>query len=235
MRFIFTLFIFLTSINIYAFKFSPMSLTIEDKGRNKTSLLYVENDSKSPIAIQISMAKRVMDENGDEKHPEVEDDFLIYPPQLILKAKQKRSIKLTWLGKNNLKQEKAYRVIVEQLPIEVDSKKKKSGIKVLLRYIGAVYVNPGKTKSMLKVSKVKLENKKLNVWVKNEGTKHQVLKELKLILSQNKKKVMIDTKSLQNFAGENVLANHTRRFSVLLENHPFQTDKKLKVELDFDK
>jgi len=235
MRFIFTLLFLLNSSFIYAFKFSPMSLSLESQGKKKTSLLYVENDSNSPIAVQISMAKRVMNEKGEEQHPEVEDDFLIYPPQLILKAKQKRSIKISWLGEKLIESEKAYRVIVEQLPIDVDKKKKKSGIKVLLRYIGAVYISSDKLKSNVEVTKTKLEGTTLNVWIKNKGTKHQVLSELKVILKQNKNKLMIDSSNLLNFAGENILPGHTRHFTVSLEKDLFNEKESIKVELDFDK
>ena len=129
--------------NLYAFKFSPMSITINPSSGEKSTVAYLENDSSSPIAIQITLANRVMDSNGNETYPEVVDELQVYPSQMIIPPYEKKSIKVTYTGKDIGEIEKAFRIISEQLPIEVDKKeKKKTNIKNRVLLHIQLFVSP---------------------------------------------------------------------------------------------
>ena len=157
-----------------------MSITFSPvRGENK--LIFVENDSKDPIAIQITVAKREMNLSGEEQHP-VTSDFKLFPSQLILKAGQKRAIRLALSQIESTKDEIPYRIIVEQLPIKLKKKKKQgASIKVLFRYIGSLYVTPSESKSDVGVTMtvVDPDQKHLRIRLENRGGRHQILKKLK--------------------------------------------------------
>ena len=118
---------------------------------------------------------------------------------------------------------------------DLNKEKAKSGIKVLLRYIGAVYVDPGKTESNIKIISNTIKNDQLNISVQNSGKRHQVLTNLKLILKQGEENLILDSALLPEFAGENVLAGQTRNFHVNISKNPFINTKNIKAELDFEK
>lgn len=87
-----SLFVFIFSFiicNAYAFKFSPMSITINPNSGERSTVAYLENDSSSPIAIQITLARREMDVNGNETYPEANDELQAYPSQMIIPPYEK--------------------------------------------------------------------------------------------------------------------------------------------------
>lgn len=237
LTFFFALFL---SANSFAFKFSPMSATIGTKNKDNSSLFYLENDSDQPIAIQVSIAKREMDINGAETNTKLSgNDLTIFPSQLIIPPNEKRSVKVTWSGKETSDKEQAYRLIAEQLPIDLEKgKNKKASIKVLLRYMAALYVANDDLSSDVKfIGLKKVENNKLAFEFENTGKKHQVLANLHLKISDEKKKkdIELNPEDLKGMTGENVLAQSKRIFVLPREGKLSDVDSSSKVKISFEK
>ncbi len=218
-----------------AFKFSPMSQTLlADKEKN--SVFYIENDSNQSIAIQVSLAKRVMDENGVEAQPEEKDNLSVYPDQLIIPAGEKRTIKVGWLRKDALKSEEAYRIIAEQLPIDLDKAKQKStNIKVLLRYVAAFYVSPSSADSNVQLTEIKNVGENIVFKLKNSGNKHQVLTKLSLTYKDGSKNIELNANDLKGMAGENILANSERVFKLPKKDLLKNIKDNQKMVINFEK
>ena len=228
----------LVSVNTYAFKFSPMSATINYKAQENTTLFYLENDSELPIAIQVSIATRDMDIRGAEKNTVVKDIFSFYPAQIIIPANEKRSVKVSYMGKEKPQKELAYRLIAEQLPIELEkSKKNKKSIKVLLRYVAALYVSDEDFKSDVVVKKLSLDEKSIVLNLENKGMKHQVLSDLnlKFVNEKSDKETFFTAEELKGFSGENILANTERQFNFPKKGKFLSIHPSDKVKISFDK
>jgi fimbrial chaperone protein len=228
----------------WAFKFQPMSISFDVNSKKPHKMLYVENDGKKRIAIQLSVAQRVMDIKGKEKHPSVEKIFSIYPSQLILKPKERRSVRLSLNKRINIESEQAYRIIAEQLPIEIEKvKDRSSGIKVLFRYVGALYLTFKKAKSNVHLLKGELDEKsgKLMLRLNNSGTKHQLLNGLKVVIKgktsdkRKKSEVRLEGSQLKGMLGENMLAGITREFDLPWPKTLWKDSKnKLEVDISFE-
>jgi fimbrial chaperone protein len=191
-----------------------MSATIGVDKKNNSVLFYLENDTEQPIAISASVISRTMDINGVEKNAKCDDELMAYPSQLIIPANEKRSIKVSWIGKSIPEIEKSYRLIAEQLPIDIDKKdKKKASIRVLLRYAAALYVEPKKLNSKVSLEKFSIEDKFISFHLKNSGGKHQILSDLSIKVS-GKKSFEIESDDLKGMTGENVLAASERIFKI---------------------
>ncbi|EQC46249.1 fimbria/pilus periplasmic chaperone [Bacteriovorax sp. Seq25_V] len=224
----------LLSLNLFAFNLTPLSQSIT-LGKNSNTVIYqVLNKNKEPIAIEASLKIRKMGRDGKEELPDVEEGlFLIYPTQIILKPGEKRGIKIQYLGNNNLKNELSYRLLVEQLPVDF-KKKTKTGVKLLLRYLGALYVTKDEFKPVLQVKSMKMVGTDLVIEIANTGSLHQVLKNLELtFFDTSVKKIVLTKDRLPSFNGENILAQSTRVFTIsnLTE---FKINQKSKVELSYD-
>jgi len=231
------------SFNNFAFKFSPMVISIPPTPPNNKTKVTVENDSFEKMAIEISITKRIMDSYGVEEHPIEKKDFQIYPEQLILAPKEKRVIQIKWLGTNQQDTELAYRLIAEQLPINLDKKNNnKSSLKIQMRYLGALYITPENTNPIItleKINKTK-DNGKIELLVNNSGTKHAVLKNLKLIydvvaFGNINKTYEQKNDQLKGMNGENILAKSKRYFTITLpEELQNKIYKKLNIKMYFD-
>ena len=232
------LFVFLSvfiSLNSYAFKFSPMSTSIETKSGNNSTLFYLENDSDQPIAVTVSVLTREMNVEGVETNNKIDGEMTVYPSQLIIPANEKRSAKVTFVGKNIPTKELAYRLFAEQLPIDLDKGvKKKASIKVLLRYVAALYVSPESYDSDVSVKKYDVTSKTVTFHVQNAGKKHQVLSGLVLKIS-GKKDLELSGEDLKGMSGENILALSERIFSFPKTGKFSDIQQSDKVKINFDK
>lgn len=234
----FLFFISFFSANSYAFKFSPMSSTIGIKASDNNVLFYLENDSNQPIAVQVTLAQREMDINGVEKNSKIGNELTVYPSQLIIPANEKRSVKVIWTGTVVPVKELAYRLIAEQLPIDLEkSKSKKASIKVLLRYIAALYVKAEDFSSEISIKEIKIANKVFSIEVNNNGKKHQVLSNLNLKFTdeKNNKKILLKPEDLKGMSGENILANSNRIFTFSHTGKFSDINSTDKVKFSFDK
>ncbi len=232
MKFSISLIFYFLLSTTYAFKLSPMTHTLELTEKKRSALFYVDNNSDKPQAIQITMTTRQMDEKGKETNKDIGDDFLIFPDQIILKPKEKKAVKVTYTGDDVLKEERAYRFIAEQMPLDFSKKKKgqTTNIKILLKYRAAFYVAPEGVKPDLKIvpSEIKVNKGRVSFDIENKGSAHKVLTRMGLRISEGKKSKELTT--LKGVLGENILAHSKRHFSFRVPKD-FSTSKKVKLEL----
>ena len=229
-------FILFFSHSLWGFKLSPMVATFSPDGDGRTTSFFVENTSDKKVAVQIDILYRTQSEKGEEVRTETKD-FTVYPPQIILKANQKRTIRVTWLGAKKLSQELAFRLVAEELPIELQKKKKeqRTNINFLLKYVASIYVTPDGAKSKVEVKSAKEEivkgKKHLALVLENTGNAHKVLNDIRLKIKSGEAKVDVDAKSLEAFAAENILAKSKKKF--LLPWPKTLSGEKLEVDLSF--
>lgn len=193
----------------HAFKVEPMSGELELDGKKKYFNFVINNPSSDPLPIQVSLLSREMNKEGDDLLAETK---LIeaFPDQLIIPAGQKRSVKVSYLGDDKIKDELAFRFIAEQLPLDLaENKKKKSGIKMLLKYVAAFYVVPKEVKP-----RIHCEVSAKKLLCQNSGNKHQLLNIKKINLKSGKEKVSFSGDELKGIQGENILAHSSRFFSL---------------------
>ncbi len=192
-----------------------MSQSIELAEGQKSAQFLIENDGVENMAIELSISERHMNEFGIENLPET-SELTIFPPQLIIPPKEKRTIRVNWNGPSDISEEKAFRVIAEQLPLKVDDKtKKRSGIQMLMKYMAALYVTPKEVSSKLEITSFKSDGKNITLLIENKGNKHQVLINPTVTFLHQNKKHVLKNKDLGGLVGENVLAKSKRSFTII--------------------
>lgn len=197
-----------------AFRFSPFRAKFDPSGSGANQLFLVENNTDEPASVQISVMTREVDENGNETNKDAEKDFTIYPAQMVLEPHTQKSVRVQWMGDANLRQEKAYRIIAEQLPVNLDKNEpKRSAVKFLINYRGALFVTPSGLKQDVALDSFKAVEtggkKMLELVFNNSGTQHALLQNLELDFGGVK--IAGDDK-LQGVVGEGILAGHKRKF-----------------------
>jgi len=208
------LFILLSLPLLYSFKFNPMSQSIDLSEKQTTVQFSVENQSPESMAIELTVKGRTMNEDGHEELP-ADANIAIFPPQMIIPSKEKRTVRVTWNGSKKIESEKAFRVIAEQLPLKLNEKAKKAtGIQMLMKYMAALYVTPDNAKSSLAVTLSSVSEDSLSVVVRNDGTKHQILNHPVVTFMNKENKWTFKEAELPGLAGENVLARSGRKFTI---------------------
>jgi fimbrial chaperone protein len=191
------------------------------KGEGASQVFRVVNEGEETVAIQLSTWRRSLDRDGVETRADAEEEFSIFPPQIVLGPKETRSVRVQWLGSAVPPQELAYRLVAEQLPVNLDKTAQRGArMRLLIKYEGALYVVPAGAKPdvrLLAARQVRANDGKraLELVFANRGTKHALLQEMAIDLADAAgKRVQLDLDSLEGIAGENLLAGSERRFLV---------------------
>ena len=193
-----------------------MSVSLDPSGKGATHSFILDNNGNEKLAIQVSMAVREVDAAGLEKNPEADDDFIIYPSQIVLNGNEKRTVRVTWAGNAKPDKELAFRIIAEQLPVDTKKPEKKGQavIRMLLRYLGAVYITPRGASPKIVVTKLeRVETKagpRLAVTLANQGTGHQIITTAKIKIGS----LTLKDDETKPLSGLNLLAGSKRRIEL---------------------
>lgn len=204
------------------FRLRPMRAELRPMGRDSSRAFHVSNGTDASIAVQMSVVAREIDEEGTEKLTPAEKDFIIYPPQMIVKPKSSQVVRVKWIGDPKPASELAYRLIAEQVAIPEAEGEATEGVRLhlLVRYGAPLYITPKGAKEAVVLQSVsqraEKEERQLVVVLENRGTTHANLVDLHLHVSAGKDAarttVDLAPNDLKGMNTENVLAGHTRRF-----------------------
>lgn len=200
-----------------AFRLIPIEMEFEPTGRGATQIFRVENDTQLPIAIEIHITGRKMGPDGEDLPAEPSDEWVIFPEQLVLEPNQNQSVRVQWTGNPKPDQELAYRLIAEQLDVDIGQAPVEGGkVKLLVQYKASIYVTPPGVKPQINVvsagPRQLSDGVVMEVKVRNDGTAHRILKDPTLVVEAGGKSVSIPADRLGGLAGENVLPGVTRGF-----------------------
>jgi len=205
----------LASLSAQAISFTPIETEFSPSGRGATQVFRLENTQAEPAAVEIGIKERAMARNGDDQLTDAEDQFNVFPAQVVLQPGQVQTIRVQYVGVAALDHERAFRLIAEQLPIDVGQAPQNGGrMRLLVKYVAAVYVVPTNVKAVLKVGETSLVTEGAKQWLQvsvvNEGSMHKILKDLKLDVGG----MTLAGAQLKGMEGENVLARTTRVFRI---------------------
>lgn len=206
-----------------AFKLTPLEMLFAPAGRGATQTFQITNAHDQPIAVEIRIAARDMNLKGEDLLSDAENSFVVYPAQAIVLPGKSQTVRVQWIGDPSPKHELAFRMIAEQLPIDLHRKPTEGArLRLLVRYIASLYVAPRgvKAKVVLESAGRKTTSDgeaKLSVVLRNQGTAHSLLRRLTLNVTGQaggggKASVAFTAKQLYGMIGQNLLAGHRREF-----------------------
>ena len=201
-----------------AMKVTPFKVRMEPSGYQSSQLFAVENDSDRKIAVELSAVTRDLDSDGHETNADASADFSIYPSQVIIEPHSTKSVRVQWNGPAQLANEKAYRLIAEELPINLDPGKDGTAVRFLVQYRCALYITPPQAKSDVHMTGHALAGHTLDFTLANSGTAHSLIKNFALELTDSAGRTheLSDPKVLERVNSEVLMPGAERRFSVLL-------------------
>lgn len=203
-----------------AFRLVPIEMEFTPSGRGATQIFRVENEGDEPVALEIRVEKRAMDRDGQDVLTEAYDDWVVFPEQIILQPKETQSVRVQYIGDAALDREAPYRLIAEQLPIDIGQAPSQGGqVRLLVRYVASLYVMPEGVAPDVVVDSAALAKlpdgtPALELVLTNRGTSRQMLREPVVTLGTAGGTLDLSGEQLTGLVGENVLAGTTRRFLV---------------------
>jgi len=219
--------------SVQAMTFSPIEMDFSPTGRGATRIFRLENNTSEPTAVEMTIKSRAMAINGDDVLGDAEDQFNIYPPQLVLQPGQFQSVRVQYVGSATLDNERAFRLVAEQLPVDLGEAPQDGGrMRLLVKYIASVYVVPRNVRALLSVSEAQIVSEGAQRWlqvkVQNDGGTRKILKNAKLIIGP----LSLSGDALLGMEGENVLAQTARVFRVKLPTEVLTLDSPPRLLLE---
>jgi P pilus assembly chaperone PapD len=213
-----TLLSILLSSNLFAWSVKPMSQEIDTNKR--TFQIKIDNTTgKEPVAIRLKAMARDTDKFGIDKLSNT-NDLLIFPKRMIIGAGKKAVARISVRKQNTSKNEKPYRLIIDQIPVKKQNDEK--GIKVLTRYLTSVYLNPkAKKQENFEVNSAKIVDGGIEITATNSGNHHKVILPSSLKIGE----VEIDKK----FVVKNALAGKIIKIKLPVEGN-FSKGQKLSFD-----
>ena len=201
-----------------AFRLTPIVQDFQPAGRGAVQNFLITNTTPERIAVEIKMAKRSIAVDGTETLTPEQNDFVVFPAQIALEPGKNQTIQVRWIGEPDPKAELAYRIIAEQLPVELDrSRQDIASIRLLIKYEGSVYVAPKGVKPHVGLDSLRHVTTKdgkagLEVNLANKGNAHGILRSAELTVTDAKGgSVTLKGDAAKAMENINILAGGSRR------------------------
>ncbi len=204
---------------VSAFTFEPMSVSFDASGPGAVRTFRVKNDGKERIPVRVRMLTRETAEDGAELNvPVPEGLFVVFPSRFVLEPGVSRALKVQWKGPAEIGTERSFRIVAEQVPVEFQERQG-SGISLLFKYVGAVYVcGAGTAPASIEVVSARGAGREgrgrgVELRVRNAGGTHSILLDCSVSLSAGAgAPVALPRESLAELEGSNILAGSERVF-----------------------
>lgn len=203
-----------------AMSVSPTIIDIST-GKNKARQIRVVNDSAKSLPVEIIIRQIEMDENGNVSSKPAGDEFIIFPPQALIKPGATQSFRIQWVGNPQIKTSKSYIFSVNQVPVKMP--KGKSGVQVVFNFATVVNVAPPDGKSAINLVKTgvsKDEKGKLRpaLTVKNPGNSYAKLTDATIKLAGGSWSVTLTPEQLRQTVGVGLVQpGKIRRFLIPID------------------
>ena len=213
----FALLMLLMSSQIFAFKLTPIEAEFAP-GRLAVQTFKLENQGTQPIAVEIRVQARDMAINGSDQLTASADTFVVYPDQVVMNPGATQSVRVQWTGTQAPSKEQAFRLIAEQLPIELDANgAERSGLRLMVKYLAALYVRPPNPAARLSARFEPSGSKKsgsAGLVLHNEGNAHVIVRSEMVEVLLDGNPIEMTAAQREAVHGRNVLAHRERRLEL---------------------
>ncbi|MGN5723952.1 molecular chaperone [Acinetobacter calcoaceticus] len=209
-----------SSINAATIRLSPVNVEILSNQNASSISLY--NQSNESTDLQIRVFEWTQKNGQDQLTPT--DEIAISPPFLKLQPNDSYNLRVVRINPTPISGEKTYRIIIDELPKPIDSRKAAQGVNVLLRSSLPVFVvnRDAITKLNWKID-TNQEAPSLNI--SNIGNRHALLNNLMLVDTTANKSYPIKVNTVNGY----ILAEQARSYSI--SNFTYQPNHKYSVSL----
>ena len=201
-----------------AFTLEPMSTLLAPTGTGSVATFRVKNPGAERIAIKASVVTRQTNPDGTEVNLPATELFMVYPARLVVEAGATSNFKVQWKGQKSLDKEQCFRVIVDEIPINVEETRG-AGFRILFRYVASLYVGRESFEESLsaKVSGSTGTEGQAGflVEIANSGTRHVVVMSMSLELNDSKEeRFFLSNEELGVLNGANYLPDQPLRLFI---------------------
>ena len=207
-------------LNAASIRLSPVSVEIlSDQAASSISLYNQSNESAD---LQVRVFEWRQNAGQDQLIPT--DEIVVSPPFLKLQPSESYNLRVVRINPESISGEKTYRIIIDELPKPIDSRKAAQGVNVLLRSSLPVFVV--NKDAITKLSwKIDINQNTPSLNISNIGNRHALLNSLTLVDTTANKSYPIKVNTVNGY----ILAEKSKSYSI--SNFTYQPNHKYSVSL----
>jgi fimbrial chaperone protein len=201
-----------------AFTMEPMTAFLAPSGAGNVATFRIVNDGTERLAIRFRVLTRAASQGTQELNAPADELFIVYPSRLLVEPGAAATAKVQWRGPAKLLAERSFRFVAEQVPIDaVSAKAGGSGLKIMFRYLAALYVGetdyaPDLVATVVGAAGSKGE-KGYSVEIRNNGKRHIIAADTRIELGSNREQ-LISSEELGPLSGANYLPGAGRKLFI---------------------
>lgn len=149
------------------FAVSPIRLVFDAENRN--AAITIRNEAKSDLNVQIALYEWTQGKDGKDSYKK-SDDLLYFPRLAKIHAGESRVVRVGLKGVSPQREEKQYRLYVEELPGQ--TKAKGMALAVAVRFGVPIFVKPVVIRSSGNIEKLGMDKGQIGLVIRNTGNIH---------------------------------------------------------------
>jgi len=186
-----------------AFKVSPQNQKIElDKTHNGE--LVIENERPLPLTLEFSVVRRSVNEDGSEGRVDESENFVIFPPQVLIPVDGKQKVRIQYVGPMDINETRSYHVIAEEVMVDF-SEEPVDGIRAKLSFGASLHIIPPGARHDISVRSVEQSGQNARVTIVNNGNSFGYLDNARITLSSAGVERVYEGVELVQLAGRTLL------------------------------
>lgn len=150
----------------------PMRVELVPQGGSRSALVSVRNTRDLDLPFEVVVLRRITAADGTETLEPADADFLVFPPQGLVKPGSSQSVRFEYVGEQNLTESRSYLLDVREVPVTPPGF---SGIMTVYNVGVAVYVEPPRAFADLEVSALSRDGALITFDIRNRGNDFVVL------------------------------------------------------------
>ena len=178
-----------------AFEVQPMRHSLFPMGGQNSGLFTVRNTRQEPLPVEIVVAKRVFQDDGQRSETPADEDFVVFPFQALIQPGDSQAFRFQYVGDLNLDEETAYTIHAKEVP--VDPGPGFSGLRYVYSFGVAVYIEDSEAESDLSISKVTRSDDVLTLTLENAETSFARLTNDRFIVTQGDTRLELEGEDLR--------------------------------------
>jgi fimbrial chaperone protein len=190
------------------FSVEPIRVTLDTQHR--TERMTVKNESDQPLTVLLKSYRWTQTKEGKDSYDETED-LIIFPRALTLAAGEERFVRVG-IATQSGKQEQAFRIYLEEQPVNGEQSPKGASTRVLMRVGIPVFARTVKPEPALKVHELIIAKGQLRNTLTNTGNSFITAEQITVNGLDNKGVELFS----KNLGGAYLLAGSTRTFEVAI-------------------
>lgn len=121
-----------------ASRVSPMAVELDPFGRGSVARIEFTNTANRDFPIEVRAYLGDITEDGELNLVPADDDFLIFPPQMVIGPLEGQVVRVQYVGEPDLDEARVYYIALSELPIELEGGSPKVQITVRFNVFASV-------------------------------------------------------------------------------------------------